>query len=225
MNNETARYEIKYILDERSYAFCRNWLYSKTILKKKHPQRTVNSIYCDNISYDSAADNIIGLPYRSKYRFRWYGGLMDKPNCVTFEKKIKNNRVNTKNSLKLNVFNLDQNKNSSSFLDSAIKEVEYKMNQGKLLIPSLGVTYERDYFEDLNGLRVTFDRNIKFFPPKKLIKPDINFVSHKGYIMEVKFPIKIKNYAQKAIKDIPISPSRHSKYLMGLSKIDGLLYI
>jgi len=216
-----ARYEIKYVLNENTYSQCMNWLYLSTSLKKKYNTRQVNSIYFDDIFFEAARDNIIGMPSREKYRFRWYGDLTSQVSYITFERKIRKNRLNYKISTRLENF-----ENNIFFLKNSIRKLILRGDLDKYLVPSIGVTYSRDYYEDHMGLRLTIDRDISFFEPNKLKYQNSAFnYHHRNIIMEIKFPPSLRNHSKEITKNLSISPSRHSKYLMGLSKSQNLLYI
>ena len=45
------------------------------------------------------------------------------------------------------------------------------------------------------------------------------------YVMELKFDIKLRDYVSVLLRSLNIPPTRHSKYLMGLSKFGSILYI
>ena len=142
-------------------------------------------------------------------------------NGITFERKIKRNRLNYKISTKLENF-----EKNIFFLEKSIKKLIRRGNLDKYLVPSIGVTYSREYFEDHKGLRLTIDRNINFFEPYKLKYQNSAFnYYHRNIIMEIKFPPSLRNHSKEVTKNLNISPSRHSKYLMGLSKSQNLLYI
>ena len=50
------RYEIKFILNETSFSDAMQWLYVCTNAVNKYPDRYINSIYLDNLEYDSVKD-------------------------------------------------------------------------------------------------------------------------------------------------------------------------
>jgi hypothetical protein len=43
--------------------------------------------------------------------------------------------------------------------------------------------------------------------------------------MELKFNVELKGYVADLMRSLNMSPTRHSKYLMGLSKFGSILYI
>ena len=53
----------------------------------KHPNQTINSLYFDDLKHSSVKDNLSGVANRSKYRLRWYGGLLHDVNN-NFEEKF-----------------------------------------------------------------------------------------------------------------------------------------
>ena len=91
----------------------------------------------------------------------------------------------------------------------------------------MSVKYLREYYEDNLGLRITFDKDIEFSYVdglnSKLV--DCPKLKYRRYIMELKFNTDLKDYASQLLSGLNISPTRHSKYLIGLSKFGSILYI
>ena len=71
--------------------------YYKTVLLKKYENRTVNSVYFDDLYNTSANDNLSGISKREKYRLRWYNNNF--VNNLKFEVKKRINRLNFKEFL------------------------------------------------------------------------------------------------------------------------------
>ena len=92
------RYEVKFQINERNYSFIQSWLYGNVNFSRIHPNRTVNSLYFDDLEHSAVKDNLSGISNRSKYRLRWYGGTTNDVKNVIFEEKIRNGRVGQKNN-------------------------------------------------------------------------------------------------------------------------------
>tara|TARA_B110000008_G_scaffold100403_1_gene103111 strand:- start:57 stop:746 length:690 start_codon:yes stop_codon:yes gene_type:complete len=229
MNN--YRYEIKFSLDELSYVRAMRWLFVHTHAKKKFEHRYVNSLYFDNPNYSSIRDNLAGISDRSKYRLRWYNALKSPNDIMSpcFEKKIRKGRLGRKEVIPLK--NLKDNFPSQS-LQKIESDVRLELQKNNILFDDyytsiLGVKYLRQYFEDNEGLRITIDSNIQFsyvdgITSRMSASPKL---FNQRYVMELKFDIELKDHASMILKKLNMSPTRHSKYLMGLSKFGSVLYI
>ena len=229
MNN--YRYEIKFSLDEIAYAEAMGWLQVNTHATKKFENRYVNSLYFDNPSYSSVRDNITGLSDRSKYRLRWYNST-HSPNDVispSFEQKIRKGRLGRKEITPLT--NLNENFVSLP-LHQIESDIRLELQKTNVLFDDyytsvLAVKYLREYFEDNEGLRITLDSKIQFLYVDGMTSrlSDCPKLYNRRYVMELKFDIKLKDYVSVLLKSLNMSPTRHSKYLIGLSKFGSILYI
>jgi hypothetical protein len=115
----------------------------------------------DDTSFSSARDNLIGIPDKEKIRLRWYDEANKTP---SLEIKIKSNRLGYKK-----LFQIDSLK--ENLLKKSTKEITSEciktMKRNNIifdshLVPVLQVGYDRKYFEDKNGIRLTIDRNVCF---------------------------------------------------------------
>lgn len=228
MTPEKQRYEIKFVLNEVSMSTALDWLSVHTDLYEKYSGRHVNSLYFDDLHFSAVKDNLVGISERQKNRLRWYCNEGEVTG-LSFECKIKNNRSNYKRKLFLQDrrvldYSLDE---LSEFLDRTLLE---EMPEGSFIrsynTPTLHVEYYRQYFEDSIGLRLTFDRQISFkniILYKKL--DELCSIPYPPIIMELKFPVEIKDYASRLLKKFPVTPVRHSKYLAGLATFGLVSYI
>lgn len=224
------RYEIKFSLDEAMFAKAMSWMLVNTSAVRKYSNRNVNSLYFDDANYSSVRDNIIGLPERIKYRVRWYS-LNDSQisSYPKFELKIRSGRLGRKETFDLP--NLDQRLESFSPKEIAQEVKKELLNSDFILedylAPSLLVNYLREYYEDNLGLRITFDKKIEFVFVDGMNSKlsDCPKTSYYRYIMEFKFSPDIKDYVSDIIRELNMTPTRHSKYLIGLAKCGNLLYV
>ena len=225
------RYEIKFALDEISYSEAMRWLQVNTQATKRYDDRFVNSLYFDNPGYSAIRDNITGLSNRSKYRLRWYSA--DKTSNLailpTFEIKTRKGRLGKKDSIRMSNF-------SESFVSLPLYKIDSKLrselNKSNFILDDhyvsvLSVQYLREYFEDSLGLRVTFDKDIEFSYVdglnSKLV--DCPKLQYRRYVMELKFNTDLKDYVSQLLSGLNMSPTRHSKYLVGISMFGSILYI
>jgi SPX domain protein involved in polyphosphate accumulation len=229
MNN--YRYEIKFSLDERSYSEAMRWLKADTHAIKKYDDRCVNSIYFDDSNYSSVRDNISGFTHRTKHRLRWYNNK-ESSNGETspaFEKKIRNGRLGRKETIPL--IGLKNNFLSDS-LHIIESNVRLELQKANVIFDNyytsvLAIKYLREYYEDDFGLRITFDKDIEFshidgLNCKLSSCPKLKYGR---CIMELKFNADLKNYVSQLLSALNISPTRNSKYLIGLSMFSAAIYI
>ena len=96
------RYELKFKFNELDLSKFKIWSSSKKNLKKIYYKKIIYNIYYDDANFNSAMDNIIGLPNREKYRLRWYEDFNHNLSKPLFEIKIKKNRLNFKETFYTN---------------------------------------------------------------------------------------------------------------------------
>tara|TARA_B110000008_G_scaffold279839_1_gene329022 strand:+ start:8990 stop:9661 length:672 start_codon:yes stop_codon:yes gene_type:complete len=222
--NLDYRYEIKFVLSTIKFHEAINWLHTCTNARKAFENRTVNSIYFDDINFSSVRDNLSGIANRSKYRLRWY----ENSEHLNFEEKIKRGRLSGK---KIYPINLNRTLLTSLRMeDISTKLINDLALKGVLLnnymMPTLKVSYERDYYETEENIRITLDQKINFsdiylhsiLSKEKAINYSMN-------IMEIKFSPNKKTAVSKLIKSLNISPTRHSKYLTGMAISTNTYYI
>jgi hypothetical protein len=190
--------------------------------------RYVNSIYMDSFDFLNYKENLAGLSKRSKARIRWYSKTPLEAVTVdtelTFEVKLRSNLVGNKLNFSFRLPNNMLNASSNILLDYLRQRV-----LPPELLPyidycstfSLGVCYEREYYEDFTKvIRATIDKSIVFFRPAvskvfgcKLIEK----YSMEYGVVEFKFSPDEKFSLEDDIFDtIEIRAGRHSKYTVGL---------
>ena len=220
------RYEIKFILNSIEFDKFKTWLLINTGFVKKYEPRLVNSIYFDDLNNSSANDNLAGIGIREKYRLRWYN--KDFSHLAKFELKRRHNRLNYKKYFdfipreyqKLETKNSDFAKFFQRQLFYSDKKYFFD------LFPKLQVQYKRDYYEDPNNIRLTFDEQIKFWPSFE--NHSLFFGSSLPYdlkIIEIKFSIDRYSLVSELLRKTNFLPKRHSKYLAGLAVLNEFKYI
>lgn len=231
MSDDIGRYELKYVLNECHYTSSMLWL-DKTTVRQVYPDRFVNSLYFDDINYQSVHDNLAGVSDRKKIRLRWYhDNELEIKSEPKLEIKIRKGRLGLKDhfelaKLKNNIFHVEIRDIVENIKKNLRQQDEHIILSDAHYIPSLYVSYKREYYEDWNGLRITIDKDIKFHHPHPYNKlTQINSVNYPSYIMELKFPIEIKDEVGNTIKDLNLRPRRHSKYLVGLAILGNTQYI
>ena len=229
MSND-ARYEIKFILDESEYTRAMRWLHTHMHVRTSYPSRVVHSIYFDDCEFSSIKDNLSGVSDRQKIRLRWYEDKDKNFSQPFLEIKKRTGRLGYKKHIKTPGLS---NKIASLRADEIRMRIESDAKRDlfgcnifdRHLTPVMYINYKRDYYEDLSGIRVTIDSDIKFHSVSShasisRLKP----IKYSPRIMEIKFPVERKNQVSALLKNLHLTPKRHSKYLMGMSKFGQAVY-
>jgi len=223
--NIDYRYEIKFVLDEDKLSQVVNWLHSETTFVKKYKDRNINSLYFDDMELTSATDNLIGIQNREKIRLRWYDNV-EKPPIL--EKKVRDNRLGYKELVRTNITPDDiKNLNLKKLTKMCDNELtKHHIFLDQKIYPTLQVYYERQYFQNLNGIRITLDQNIRFYNahPHHTLFSKLS-TRYNSAVMEIKFKRDAKNTVADLIRPLHITPKRNSKYLTGLAMLGKLMYI
>ena len=204
------RYERKYRIEASSYDRILHELMSNPCgFRQAFPDRSVNSIYYDDVDYNAYNANLIGIGHRTKYRVRWYGdSLSNIPNPI-LEKKIKKNLLGTKEYLQLPDFNLTQ------AAPELPEEFTYPSNQ---LFPYIIVRYRRTYLESIDSqLRATIDRGLEYInlmngKPTSATKKD------SGLILEIKYEEDKLEEARQCTSMLPYRLTKNSKYVSAMQQ-------
>ncbi len=229
MNND-FRYEVKFVLNEREFSQALSWINSIGA-KKPYPDRIVNSLYFDNIFQESVKTNLAGISKRNKTRLRWYGDDFLSDLKPTLEVKLREGRLGKKLAyhMPFSITSLEA-KSLSDISKEIFNEISLTNNIHNglqdYLVPMLLVKYARQYYQDINGIRITIDRKIQFFQTVQSqslssLKP----VNYSNFIVEIKFPQNLKNNVADLLRPLQLTPKRHSKYLTGLSILGYTKYI
>jgi len=223
---ENHRYELKFNLNEVEYNELKYFIIKQGFFKS-YPNRKINSLYFESLKFDSVMENISGVSQREKYRLRWYDNKAFTP---IFEKKIRNGRIGRKVSFKIK--NLSEKiiektsviKLSELIFESLKNDHDYYMSD--YFNPIIFINYQREYYINRNGIRLTIDKNINFkqIRSNKTISQSKK-IKHHSYIMELKFDVEKKDILKQLIQKLNLRWERHSKYLTGLSRLGIVNYI
>lgn len=223
---EAARYEIKFTTNIAHYEYLKQWVeIHPQGFRVPYPSRRINNIYFDTYDLDSYLENMAGISSRTKLRLRWYGDInhISQP---ALELKIKRNKLGWKRTVKLDMdvslddVSLDSIK--ESIYEQLDDEMSNRLRQSDH--PILINSYDRDYFESADGLiRVTLDRNLKFFDQRVHQSPNVIFQANapEVVILEVKVAGKDIDKAAKLLKGFPLPSTKSSKYVIGVQCILG----
>ena len=217
---DEKRYEKKYVCDVYRFNNFLSWIYNFTDIKKKYSKRNIKSIYFDNYNFDSAKDNLIGLSNREKIRLRWYNNDLGQ-SILEIKKKIDNFNQKNKQTIefkKKNIFHYN--------IFSLMKELntQTKIISEKNLNPIILISYDREYYENINGIRLTIDSNLTF--NRILGSNKTNFskrIKYPRYIIELKFGQDSNYQILNFLKNANFINTRNSKYILGLSTL-GIVF-
>ena len=230
--SQDYRYEIKFVLNEIQLSEFEFWMFGRTSMKEVYQRRVVNSLYFDDVEYRAARDNLTGLANREKYRLRWYGDAQrNEVIDLKLEKKVREGRLGYKQSRSLlplqdRLLKADLEEVANDCQEEFLKLGLIDGGMAAQLIPTLYVKYSRQYFQDIDDIRITIDRGIGFSNVQgnaPLLQSSA--IPYSKNIVEIKFPPELKGNAARLIGSLHIVPKRCSKYLQGLSMIGVAVYI
>ena len=223
---KTARYEIKFTTNSAHYEYLKQWIeIHHNAFYTPYPSRRINNIYFDTYDLDSYQENMAGIASRTKLRLRWYGdiGRIYKP---ALELKIKRNKMGWKKTVRLDMDEQADRISYDSIKASIYAQLDDDManrlrqSDNPVIINS----YDRDYFVSADGfVRVTLDRNLKFFDQRSHHSPNIIFRANapEVVILEVKAAAKDMDKMVKILKAMPVPSTKSSKYVIGVQCILG----
>jgi len=220
------RYEIKFVVLPHYYHEIIAWIRSSVYGFCEHYRdRTISNIYFDNNDYDSFFSNVTGLSKRVKVRYRWY----DEPHAIksgNLEVKVKNNKLGYKKSapVVLEDIGLTDVYTINSVISDCISiNPEVGCFFDSYSMPTIVNSYRREYYQAVDGvIRLTIDRDYSVFDQKSATVLNLSDSTMLNFIIvELKFPYNSYSQASKIISDFPARHSRHSKYVSGLSILNG----
>ena len=225
------RQEKKFTFPERYIESVRtDILKSKLLMSNTYENRFVNTLYLDSPDFVNYNENLTGIGKRSKARIRWYSktkfGKITQRTEVFLEIKLRSNIFGTKIIEKINLPPDLLNFSSNKLISHIRKELpnDYLFYIDQCATFSLGVSYEREYFEDFsNQLRVTVDSNLIYARPNE--NEIFNCFQleeyHQEYcILELKYSESATdNKLSLNFDSLNVTPGRHSKYTTGLYTI------
>ena len=208
---KNKRIERKWIFRKVDHISVLNSLLRSFFFFKTHyPIRNVNSIYFDDMNLSNISQNLAGISKRVKYRVRWYGENNSLKN-PHFEIKSKRGFETQKQIISLKKFdNINYNiKNNLNYLTHFIND---KIVLGKILLPTLLISYRRIYLISSNNLiRATIDYEIK---SKRLLKfKNQFFCNFNDVILELKYDPNLDWVTRRTLNNIKVRYSKSSKYV------------
>jgi hypothetical protein len=232
------RYERKYLVPNESLDDIRKRIMpfvtpDKYALKNENGlhQYTVRSIYLDSRDMECYQQKDSGIKLRRKLRIRGYNN-MDHNSKVVLEIKRKiGNRIKKHRSTLLfsNLNKLMAQPNLKEYIIT--KECEESIDDAsrfffhlkkKLYTPSNLIVYEREAFQGKidNGVRITFDKNIrsKLNPGLQELytNNDLKLLFNNHFVLEIKyFTNEMPLWARSLIYEFRLRNDAISKYTIG----------
>ena len=226
------RVEKKYLIDESQYQAILQVVKSKMQPDRYH-QSEIYNIYFDSDSYDLIIKSIDHPLFKQKLRARSYGGydkvfleiktkLMGQANYEEHDNNLGFKRrvlITHKDYDKLTthkktVAELAQNNIETPHDVQIAEEIDYMINLFQLA-PKILVYYNRESYQGADGLRVTFDTNLKY--RNKTLKFHKNsrdrslFQNDKCIIMEIKAHGYMPLWLVKILSSTHAYPTQFSK--------------
>lgn len=195
--------------------------------KDSYFESEVYNVYFDTDNYDLIIQSIEQPMFKEKLRARSYGGfdkvffeiktkLRGKENNVGYKRRVRVTRKDYQKVIKSksNVYDL-MPKNADTDTDYQVaKEVDYLIEHFNLK-PRILVFYTRQSWQGEDGLRITFDENLKYrtqninFVKRKTDKNYFN--DEKNIIMEIKAHGVLPLWLVRKLSAERIFPQQFSK--------------
>ncbi|MBR3131948.1 polyphosphate polymerase domain-containing protein [Candidatus Saccharibacteria bacterium] len=199
----------------------------KNMHQDNYHKSEVLNIYFDNDNYDLITQSIDWADFKEKIRARSYGGYNRV--FIEIKTKVRGRDVNVgyKRRVMITKNDYDDLINQKASLEELAKksietendlqiakEADYLINQFDLK-PKILVMYDRESYKDDNGLRITFDENLKYrnknLSFEKGKRDKIYFKNNPNIIMEVKANGVMPLWLVKLMSELKIYPQRFSK--------------
>lgn len=176
--------------------------------RKAYPDRKINNIYFDTPAWRTFYENLAGVSKRTKYRLRWYGPNSETIEDAKFELKKKENLLGTKIIYPIG--------KKISLAEAAAIPGNLPNLQANALIPTLINTYERAYYESLDGVfRLTIDQHMECSIYGPQIWAKRSFPAGLC-VVELKYAQEHDDRLDEFTQYWPLRLFRFSKYVMGM---------
>ena len=229
---ENLRIEKKFELNERKIDLFKDWLKFQSNFTIHHPKRVITSIYFDTPNRRSLEDNVTGVSKRCKFRLRWYStnNIISKTlQNLQAELKFKKNTFGGKRVFFFDINQIKQiTKSNFKLTTKTYDQLKKKLDIPLYFFgsdPFLLCRYEREYYIDEIGIRLTIDKNISFSDKISLNLKDSNWHFLPKMIVEVKFHDYLLSNAVKGLRKLPLKAVRNSKYVLGSAVLGQTIYV
>ncbi len=195
--------------------------------KDSYHKSEVFNLYFDTDNYDLITQSIDWTDFKEKLRARSYGGydrvfleiktkIRGKDNNIGYKRRVMITRDDFKDLIgkKQTLIELAQKSIETENDLQIAKEVDYLINQFNLK-PKILVIYNRESYKNKDGLRITFDENLKYRDKNlsflKGKHDKIYFKNDYNIIMEVKAHGVMPLWLVKKMSELKIYPQQFSK--------------
>lgn len=194
------RKEIKSTLSKTKIHVLKKWIQDNggTIL---YPERTINSIYFDNLNLKMYHESVEGVLPRKKIRLRIY----DNENLII--NILKKGLLEYKISSVEGRFKISKKKFQVFANTMMLKDNNYGICE-----PKLNIIYKRTYYK-IKNVRLTIDREIFY---KKIKYKKIMPYAIRDNLNVVELKYKNEEVDKKILDDFPFQFGRFSKYCRGI---------
>lgn len=227
VDQQNARYEVKFVLPSSSYEWVKNWILVHPLcFEQSYPARVINNIYFDSPDLKAFEDNLSGISDRTKLRFRWYGS-QNAANRISgkIEVKRKRNKVGWKYASAIDLSSSLEQMQWDDFHKDIYSSLadEILMFYEIFQTPVLMNSYHREYFvSKRKNLRLTVDRDLQFFDQRISSGPRSTFClcAEEILVLELKVGLNIaEQELHPIISGIPFTATRLSKYILGVQRL------
>ncbi len=222
-----ARYEVKFVGGMADLPRIQAWIAtSQSGMFRSYPDRIVHSVYLDTPDLRAYEDNTAGISRRAKMRFRWYGDHV-APQKGTLEIKCRADSIGWKWNWPIQQ-PFDFNHTTwQTFLDDLKRPLPdaFRLTLEANACVALVNRYTRSYFESRDHrLRVTLDRDLAFFPQLGRARPALAHGARhpEAVVLELKCAVGDRAFGARALVNVPLRASRHSKYAVGIESLLNL---
>lgn len=224
-----SRYELKYQLNDYTQTVFKHICETEYGFFKKYEDRKVRSLYFDTSDNEFVMGNLSGISQRQKARLRWY--ITDDSFCVQpkFEIKARKNKIGLKNSFNAPVFD---EFTSVTVLTRYCENIFRNQPKDivnfntKAFLPVIMIEYTRSYYENLDGVRVTFDKKMRCSGVNMFSNAqNLGWLNFRYNLAEVKVSEEQIEDGMSFIQRLPFKHRRHSKYMVGLHLLGSVTYI
>ena len=212
------RYEIKYLLDEKTYLELRKRLEGKMVVDQ-YGEKTVCNIYFDTPDSRLIRTSLEKPVYKEKLRLRSYG-TPERNSTVFVELKKKYKGVVYKRREDMVLSEAEAYLYQGwkpGFSSQVLREIDWFLKYYGQITPAMYISYERIAMNEVkdSGLRVTFDTNILWRKEERNLKEGSwgNPILEPGQrLMEIKIAGAMPLWLGEILDKLYIYPVSFSKY-------------
>ncbi len=216
------RHEQKYVMDQSTYQQLLKKL-DQQIKVDQYGQQTISSLYYDTEDYMFARRQLDNSKYREKLRLRVYGHQVDHHQASFVELKKKVNGVTYKRRVTLpynqaHRYLASRTGSISRENDMNAREID-RFTHAHALTRQTAVIYERTAYSTEDGLRLTFDENIRWRTRNLNLTNNSHgtpLLATGMVVMEIKIPQALPFGWSQLFASLKLYPQPFSKY--------GLIY-